>query len=244
MRMFRSRNEWFAHELQYHRRESVCHFCQHDAFPTAEMFSKHVISSHPSILADSKIEAVVLQSEEPVAKIPSNACPLCNEWETSLRESKQDSKRLRFNGGRIVQPFGNPKQFRRHLGRHMEQLALFALPVKESDVLEDESLDEQDEDYADPGDEEDLLEPESKNLDAVGALPRADGPENHQHSTIEHGSSSLTPSQWDSQFTTFDQPDSMRWTPITLGWTTSELLNLYEFVVPKSEEPYFELEDR
>jgi hypothetical protein len=225
MRMFRSRNEWFAHELQCHRREWVCHFCQHDAFPTAEMFSKHAISSHPSVLAGSKIEAVVLQSEEPVAKIPSNACPLCNEWETSLRESKQDSKRLRFNGGKIVQPFGTPKQFRRHLGRHMEQLALFALPVKGSDELEDESLDEQDEDYTDPGDEENLLKQESDDLDVVEPLPEADHPfspvtgirnlrKNHRHTTT------------------------------TLGWLpNSDLLSLYKFVVPKSKEPYFELMD-
>jgi hypothetical protein len=62
----------------------------------------------------------------------------------------------------------------------------------------------------------------------------------------EHGSSSsLTPNQWDTQFTPFDQLDSARWTPNTLGWTTnSELLNLYKFIVRKSKEPYFELMDR
>ena len=58
----------------------------------------------------------------------------------------------------------------------------------------------------------------------------------------EHSSSSLTPSQWDSQFTTFNQPASTRWTPITLGWpTNNELLKLYKFIVQKSKEPYFEL---
>jgi hypothetical protein len=74
---------------------------------------------------------------------------------------------------------------------------------------------------------------------------------------MEYGSSSITPSQWDSQFTTFDQPDSTRWTPstqdqsdstrwtpITLGWTpNSDLLNLYKFVVRNAKEPYFQLMD-
>jgi hypothetical protein len=61
----------------------------------------------------------------------------------------------------------------------------------------------------------------------------------------EYSSSSLTPSPWDSQLPTFDQPDSMRWTPNTLGWMpNSELLNLYKFVVRNSKEPYFQLMDR
>jgi hypothetical protein len=38
----------------------------------------------------------------------------------------------------------------------MEQLALFALPVKDGDELEDESQDQQEGDYTDPGDEEDV----------------------------------------------------------------------------------------
>jgi hypothetical protein len=80
------------------------------------------------------------------------------------------------------------------------------------------------------------------------------------YSTItktEYGSSSFTPNQWDSQLTTFDQPDStrwtpstldqpdsMRWTPSTLGWLpNSELLKLYKFVVRNSKEPYFQLMD-
>ena len=56
----------------------------------------------------------------------------------------------------------------------------------------------------------------------------------------EYRRSSLTPSPWDSQFTTFDQSDSMRWTPSALGWMpNSELLKLYKFVVRGSKEPYF-----
>jgi hypothetical protein len=61
----------------------------------------------------------------------------------------------------------------------------------------------------------------------------------------EHSNSSLTPSQCDSQLPTFDQPDSIRWTPSTLGWMPkSELLNLYKFVVRNSKEPYFQLMDQ
>ncbi|KUJ19143.1 uncharacterized protein LY89DRAFT_478685 [Mollisia scopiformis] len=142
MRMFRSRNEWFAHELQCHRREWACQYCQHSAFTSAESFSRHIASAHPTILAHSKIEAIILQSEEPVTKISSKACPLCNEWEEKFSGSWHDRKRLVENT-EAIEPYGTPKQFRRHLGRHMEQLALFALPVNASDDSDHESLDEE-----------------------------------------------------------------------------------------------------
>jgi hypothetical protein len=58
----------------------------------------------------------------------------------------------------------------------------------------------------------------------------------------EPSNSSLTSSQWDSQLPTFDPPDSIRWTPSTLGWMPkNEFLNLYKFVVQNSKEPYFQL---
>lgn len=82
---------------------------------------------------------MILQSEEPVGKIKSNACPLCDEWELDLNNLNQDAKRQYLLGRKVVEPYGTTKQFRRHLGRHMEQLALFALPIKESDDLEDDS---------------------------------------------------------------------------------------------------------
>ncbi|KFY60055.1 hypothetical protein V496_05455 [Pseudogymnoascus sp. VKM F-4515 (FW-2607)] len=144
LRMFRSRNEWFAHELQYHRREWVCQHCQHAAFPSAYGFSIHLEVTHPKVLENSQLKALLLQSEEPVDKIRPNACPLCDGWESDLNHLNQDAKRLHLNGGKVVEPYGTLKQFRRHLGRHMEQLALFALPIKESDDLEDDSADEAD----------------------------------------------------------------------------------------------------
>jgi hypothetical protein len=140
LRMFKSRNEWFAHELQNHRREWVCHFCRHDAFPNSATFSEHVSSAHPTVLAGSQLEALALQSEEPVDTIPADACPLCNEWEetVSARHERQGTKMMLLNDG-VAKAYGTTKQFRTHLGRHMEQLALFALPMAESDDLDDDS---------------------------------------------------------------------------------------------------------
>jgi hypothetical protein len=102
--MFKSRNEWFAHELQAHRREWTCGQCQEVPFSTAESFRGHLSEKHHIPLDGSQLEALVLQSEEPVDKIPASACRLCDEWETDLLDSKHDSRRLFLNDGKVVEP--------------------------------------------------------------------------------------------------------------------------------------------
>jgi len=139
--MFRSRNEWFAHEIQNHRREWICVACL-DTFTEKAKFSEHLQSMHSNLVAQSQLEALLLQCEEPVDKIPASACPLCDEWESNLLDPKQDSKRLFLNNGAVVEPYGTVVQFRRHLGRHMEQLALFALPMAEDNEMEDDSVED------------------------------------------------------------------------------------------------------
>lgn len=85
------------------------------------------------------LEALILQSEEPVDKISASACLICDEWRATLENPNQDAKRSFLNSGQKVEPYGTLTQFRRHLGRHMEQLALFALPKAEGDEMEDDS---------------------------------------------------------------------------------------------------------
>lgn len=159
--MFRSRNEWFAHEIQAHRREWSCPQCETPAFSTTESFENHLSQAHQIYLGGSQLEALVLQSEEPVDKIAASACHLCDEWETDLLDEKHISRRLFLNDGREVEPYGTLKQFRRHLGRHMEQLALFALPMNEGDEMEDDSANN---DKDDGESEDDLHEAEHEEV--------------------------------------------------------------------------------
>jgi hypothetical protein len=56
----------------------------------------------------------VLRSEEPINTFPAGACKLCDRWDTILSIHQE--------------PYGSLEAFREHLGYHMEQLALFALP--------------------------------------------------------------------------------------------------------------------
>ena len=147
MMMFRSRNEWFAHELQNHRRHWACQYCRHGAFATSTAFSKHIKASHAAILESSQMEAIILQSEEAVDSISAFACPLCDEWEADIkaRQGKQVVNAGTSPDFRSFEPHGTKNHFRRHLGRHLEQLALFSLPVSEID-LEKDSSDEDEED--------------------------------------------------------------------------------------------------
>ena len=148
LRMFRCQDEWFLHELQAHRREWTCPYCQHDPFSSKDNFLKHLSSSHPGIAVSSQSEALILQCEEPVDKIPASACFLCDDWERALRDLSQNAKRVFLNDGELGEPYGTLAQFQRHLGHHMEQLALFALPIREVAGADDESLEQSDNDGA------------------------------------------------------------------------------------------------
>ncbi|KAB8300154.1 hypothetical protein EYC80_000381 [Monilinia laxa] len=129
MRMFRSRNEWFAHELQNHRREWVCEQCHNAPFPSSSSYKDHLRSMHHVEVDESQLKALVLQSEEPIDKVSATACRLCDEWKTNIEDTKYDFKRGFLNKGQPSQPYGTP---------------LFALPMDE-DIMEDDSLsDEED----------------------------------------------------------------------------------------------------
>ncbi|RDW77569.1 hypothetical protein BP6252_05622 [Coleophoma cylindrospora] len=147
LKMFKSRREWFMHELQLHRREWTCQECSHKAFSTQAEFLKHLISSHKFDGNESHLEAYILQSEEPVNRIPISACPLCDDLQKNNHESKDSSSPGALDDGTddMAKPsrqYITVKQFRSHLGRHLEQLALFALPRTEDNDMDDDSADE------------------------------------------------------------------------------------------------------
>jgi hypothetical protein len=75
----------------------------------------------------------------------------------------------------ITEPYGTRRQFRIHLGRHMEQLALFALPKNEGGEVEDESVDKDEDEgseHSNDGDSQDLQQGEE---DLLGQQPQATG---------------------------------------------------------------------
>jgi len=103
--MFRSRNEWFVHELQNHRRHWICVLCA-TSFTHRTVFSDHLKAKHQVSTSDPQFGALILQSEEAVDSIPATACPFCDEWEETIMDPKQDARRAFLNDGQDVKPYG------------------------------------------------------------------------------------------------------------------------------------------
>jgi Ankyrin repeats (3 copies) len=78
-------------------------------------------SLHAGKFNEAQLPALVELSQQSLDRIPATACPLCDDWEKKLREANPHTPK---NGALVV----TPAQFRRHVGAHMEQLALFAIP--------------------------------------------------------------------------------------------------------------------
>ena len=78
---------------------------------------------HPGTFLESQLSALIARSGRPLEHIPASACPLC-DYEAILKNrldicSDQDPVTVKAT------------TFRKHLGRHLEQLALFVLLKQE-----------------------------------------------------------------------------------------------------------------
>ncbi|KAF8533857.1 hypothetical protein BDD12DRAFT_465179 [Trichophaea hybrida] len=148
--LFVSRHEWFQHERAEHRRQWVCSACS-IIFDSKEEFRQHLHDTHPDQTLQSQLEILIERAERPIET--AQPCPLCKE------------------------PFP-PHQLQRHLGRHMQQIALFVLPNSaedEDDDVEDDGLDDKDSDSHEGHSEEqgDLDDtPQDNSDDAASKEPK------------------------------------------------------------------------
>ena len=129
--MFATRHEWFNHELHSHRREWFCSLCN-QTFKTKDACEHHMEQRHLEGLTEGQLSALVDMCERPVEVIPATACPLC-DWDTIWRSRGAVAEQTPFPDTINV----TAKAFRAHVGRHLEQLALFALPK----IFNDEEAD-------------------------------------------------------------------------------------------------------
>ncbi len=70
------------------------------------------------------LRSAVNASSRPVTAIAVSACPLCAEWEEKVRNEVISQGNEPVSGSVVMVPL---QRFARHLGRHQEQLALFAI---------------------------------------------------------------------------------------------------------------------
>ncbi|KAF8244014.1 hypothetical protein K440DRAFT_610832 [Wilcoxina mikolae CBS 423.85] len=110
--LFSSQHDWFEHETELHRREWFCNGCR-ESYSSASSFRQHLQNKHQDLVEPSQLETTVnrcervMESEQP--------CPLCPLKEEGF-------------------PTFLPGRLQRHLGNHMQQLALFVTkPFQDED---------------------------------------------------------------------------------------------------------------
>ncbi|OTA65390.1 hypothetical protein K449DRAFT_431992 [Hypoxylon sp. EC38] len=101
---FARRHMWIDHMLQEHWRLWHCAFCSHQPFYSSERLRGHLQNYHLNTASDDQIRASMelCTSSRPLDSVSN--CPLCQELMSSVNE------------------------YKRHVGRHLEDIALFVLP--------------------------------------------------------------------------------------------------------------------
>lgn len=97
--LYDSQHDWYEHEVRVHRREWYCGTCP-EAFSHKTHMEEHLKKTHPQIGGTPDIEVVLSRCER--ANSSGEACPLCGDH---LKYHQQE----------------------KHLGRHMQEAALFTL---------------------------------------------------------------------------------------------------------------------
>ncbi|KAF2790436.1 hypothetical protein K505DRAFT_364741 [Melanomma pulvis-pyrius CBS 109.77] len=120
-------NEWFRHEMQSHRVSYICQLCLGRTFQLKERYLAHVRRQHPKILENGEEQPVLDIARKPLNEIPALQCPCCSEWVDRLKERAIFTSVSSDISERILSV--NPTVFKRHLASHLEQLALFAIPI-------------------------------------------------------------------------------------------------------------------
>lgn len=111
--MYEGRRQWFNHELQKHRRSWRCHGHCNQPFTSEDALAKHVRKHLSGQYSDAQISVLVEMWAGQTDMHAESPCPLCRE--------------------RVA----GTMQLQKHQGRHLEEIALFALPSEETESDED-----------------------------------------------------------------------------------------------------------
>lgn len=135
---FESRQKWWTHEMEAHRKKWVCGMCRSQR-PSFAAMKEHLHVDHPDQVPVNQTEHIAYQFGRPLGYINAADCPLC-DYAGVLR-------RRGYSDGEIAQIPAD--KFSWHLGRHLEQLALFVLPNtdlmgEEGGISDDEGHDHSD----------------------------------------------------------------------------------------------------
>ncbi|KAF4995056.1 hypothetical protein FDECE_12911 [Fusarium decemcellulare] len=123
---FPRRRQWANHAYAHHWKTWMCCFGCNMQFPSAFHMKNHLAKAHSENMSRSNLADLLGLCEQPKPPSDPAECPLCNESLPTF------------------------KHFQRHVGRHQEDLVLFALPQltgEETNVSdEEESKEDENED--------------------------------------------------------------------------------------------------
>ncbi|KAK7757461.1 hypothetical protein SLS62_000476 [Diatrype stigma] len=135
--LFGDRNAWFEHELQNHRSRYNCPFCDQKGFRSKDTVTTHISSTHGAFTRD-QLSALADASCLVPTQFRARDCPFCDDWAAVL-EQKKSHKGKEADDGAIQDAFVSATKFKRHVGTHQEQMAIFVIP-KSSDTDADKGL--------------------------------------------------------------------------------------------------------
>ncbi|KAL3954008.1 hypothetical protein ACCO45_011964 [Purpureocillium lilacinum] len=106
---FPRRHQWMNHMKQSHWSTYTCPASCGATFPSVSACQEHIAQRHLGAYQASEIGVLIRLGAKPLGLTEGISCPLCRDL---LRSAQQ---------------------YQHHVGRHQEQLALFALPIVEMD---------------------------------------------------------------------------------------------------------------
>jgi hypothetical protein len=135
--LFETRSAWYTHEMQVHRKEWCCNIDDHLPYANKDDFVDHMRHSHSGSFSEHQLEDLLNMCQRPLQST-SSICPLCTD---ETEEHVNGQLQIRRDPKHV-----SPSELKRHLGHHLEQLALFAVPpsMRAGDEDEDEEADADD----------------------------------------------------------------------------------------------------
>ncbi|KAK5742069.1 hypothetical protein LTR17_003577 [Elasticomyces elasticus] len=121
---FETRDSWFSHELELHRRQWHCPLCTgiDKMFHSAKQLENHLLSRHADRLPQAIVRSIAEANSSPSTEYAmQDACALCDDWSPSTLDHAPDDDRDQTI---LI----SVKKVEEHIATHLEQLALFALP--------------------------------------------------------------------------------------------------------------------
>ncbi|RSL91798.1 hypothetical protein CEP51_000020 [Fusarium floridanum] len=142
--LYQRRNDWKMHMRREHWKTWHCPFGCDAEFDSAKGFQNHVETAHEQNVSLEKIHTLEgLSSRADVTKA-NGQCPLCYDFQV-----------------------GSEKQYEKHVGQHLEHLALFTLPKIGEDDSDDEGDEDTEEEELGDGDEDDEDDDEEDEEEAL-----------------------------------------------------------------------------